>query len=130
MASSAQELTVIQYATVDGVPLLLDYLPAPQPSSSQPFIFYIHGGGYVGGDRHTAPPYFYALAQGLNVPFISVDYRLCPDVSLEEGVQDVTKAWNFVLASKDGLSDKLSGSQKLTFESSKAIILGASAGAS
>lgn len=74
----------------------------------------------------------YGLAYSLNIPFVSVDYRLCPDVSLEEGCTDVQEAWKFVTAPRGqgGLSDKVAGqgNDRINFEAANAIVLGASAG--
>ncbi|CAO1612904.1 unnamed protein product [Sympodiomycopsis kandeliae] len=99
--------------------LYLDYLPSPTPPTSSAYIFYIHGGGFVSGDRHCVTPFIYGLAQGLNLPLISVDYRLCPENSLEEGCEDVKSAWEFVH------SDEFSAFKP---QATSAIVVGVSAG--
>lgn len=44
-----------------------------------PVIVFLHGGGYVGGSRDTHAPMCAEIARQLDLPVISVDYRLAPE---------------------------------------------------
>ncbi len=64
----------ILYTTVDGIPLYLDIIqPDPLPEERMPVVIYIHGGGWMGGQRKGERNTFLA-AHGFFT--ISIDYRL------------------------------------------------------
>lgn len=41
----------IEYAKVDGIPLLTDFYPARDGGSTQPVVVWVHGGGWCAGDK-------------------------------------------------------------------------------
>ena len=55
-------------------------------------IVIVHGGGWEAGDRVTYVPPLFALAASRGLAWISIDYRLTPDVSNREQVADVRAA--------------------------------------
>lgn len=78
----------IQYgqgATANGdIPLLLDlYQPDEACTANRPLVFFVHGGGFTGGDKVSGNAIFRAEqmnARGFN--FVSINYRLDPDEPL------------------------------------------------
>src|SRR5437773_11318000 len=86
----------IQYGMADNVPLLLDayILDGPGPF---PTIVYVHGGGFVGGDKKGTPKIYDVLSQaGFN--WISVNYRLAPKYPFPAETDDVESAIMYVRA--------------------------------
>lgn len=69
------------------------YLPSPSPAHSGllPVVLYVHGGNWVAGDKsqyHSICQQ--AAAQGFIVA--NINYRLAPDFSYAEQVQDINQA--------------------------------------
>ncbi|WP_067900370.1 alpha/beta hydrolase [Nocardia vaccinii] len=83
------------FATVDGQPLQLDgYLPT-QPAAGAPAIVFVHGGGFISGDRGASNSWFSWLAtQGVAV--LSIDYRLAPPARWQQATGDVKCAMGWV----------------------------------
>ncbi len=83
------------FATVDGQPLQLDaYLPT-QPAAGAPAIVFVHGGGFINGDRGDSNSWFGWLAtQGVAV--FSIDYRLAPPARWQQATGDVKCAMGWV----------------------------------
>ncbi len=68
---------------------------APPNAKSLPVVFWIHGGGWQGGDKlsaHAKPKAF--VDKGY--VFVSTNYRLLPNVDMEAIVRDVAKSFRWV----------------------------------
>ena len=68
---------------------------APENAKDLPVIFWIHGGGWQGGDKtsvHAKPKAF--VDKGY--VFVSTNYRLLPNVDMETIVRDVAKSIRWV----------------------------------
>ena len=89
----------IEYATVDGISLLLDlYLPESSPTKSVPLVIWVHGGGWRSGtkDQTLAPGILgeeYAIA--------SVEYRLSDVATYPAQIHDVKAAVRWLRAHAD-----------------------------
>ncbi|CAF1473432.1 unnamed protein product, partial [Rotaria sordida] len=57
--------------------------------SNQSIILYFHGGGFVFGDIDTYSCFECHLSKSLNILVLHVDFRLVPEYSLEETIEDV-----------------------------------------
>ncbi len=85
----------IEYARVDGKPLLLDiYLPkdAPRPL---PVIVWIHGGGWQSGDKGRCPA-VPLVSQGYAA--VSINYRLTDEAPFPAQIHDCKAAIRWVRA--------------------------------
>jgi len=85
----------IEYARVDGKPLLLDiYLPkdAPRPL---PVIVWIHGGGWQAGDKNHCPAVPF-VSQGYAA--VSINYRLTDEAPFPAQIHDCKAAIRWVRA--------------------------------
>ena len=95
-SSPAQTITRdVPYAGVaDDARRTLDVY-APAGADNLPVVFWIHGGGWQHGDKSDVkhkPQWF--MDQGF--VFVSVNYRLLPDVDMRTLTRDVAKAFRWV----------------------------------
>ncbi|KAF2973312.1 hypothetical protein GQX73_g379 [Xylaria multiplex] len=78
----------IQFHEVDGIPLFADiYYPdtIQHPGIKRPIALMIHGGGHVLLSRSHIRPRQTALLLSKGFLPVSIDYRLCPEVTLPAG---------------------------------------------
>jgi acetyl esterase/lipase len=74
------------------------YEPIRHPDESKPVVFWLHGGGYIGGSRKVSAPFCTMLAaRGLVV--VNVDYALAPEVTYP--VMQLGDAYRFVRENAD-----------------------------
>lgn len=59
---------------------VLDFYQAQSPRPS-PVLFYVHGGGWMSGDKNT--PDFLAASLAAGISVVSIEYRLIPDAQAE-----------------------------------------------
>ncbi len=87
MAYTPPTIGDVPYLTVDGETLGLDmYIPKGQ--GPFPVVVYIHGGGFIAGDRGEGVVWApYLLSWGYAV--VSVDYRLAPQHPFPAAIADV-----------------------------------------
>jgi hormone-sensitive lipase len=60
-------------------------------------IIHIHGGGFVATSSTTHENYLRKWSKNLDIPVISIDYRLAPDHSYPIPLDDVWQAYNWIL---------------------------------
>jgi arylformamidase len=98
----------------------LDFYPAQGTQNPAPLVLYVHGGGWKRGSKETAasrhaPGHF----TGLGYNYASIDYRLVPDVTVEQQAEDVAMA----------LKTLLDRAATLGIDRRRVVITGHSAGA-
>jgi acetyl esterase len=64
------------------------YEPTGNPAERLDVIVFFHGGGWVAGDLVTGDPGARALAAGLGLRVVSVDYRLAPEAPFPAAFED------------------------------------------
>ena len=85
----------IQYGTFGGTPERLDVWRNQQTKTPKPTLIYIHGGGWVFGDKGGAPNAFLPFVQrGWNV--VNVEYRMAGTHLAPAAVEDVRCALRWV----------------------------------
>jgi acetyl esterase len=106
------ELPVIRNLACPGpggdIPLRL-FDAQDRRTDAGPLLVYFHGGGFVFGDLDTHEPICAELARQLDMPVLSVDYRLAPEHPWPAGVEDATAAARWAAASPDVLGRQVSG---------------------
>ncbi len=96
-ASAAAELVVqrdIRYLDDGHARHVLD-IYAPKDAKNLPVVFWIHGGGWQGGDKsdvETKPKWF--VEHGF--VFVSTNYRLLPEVDMSTLIRDCAKSFGWV----------------------------------
>ena len=71
------------------------YLPEETDGAARPVIFWIHGGGWIEGDKSDVglkPTTF----TGKGCVFVSINHRLLPEVTMGELIRDVSRALGWV----------------------------------
>jgi alpha-L-fucosidase 2 len=98
LACSAAEVKKdIQYGKVGYVPLLMDaYILDGQ--GPFPTIVYVHGGGFVAGDKKSLPKPLFDLLQSAGFNWFSVNYRLAPKYPFPAETDDVDQAIGYIKA--------------------------------
>ena len=92
----------LEYSAAPGSgPLLLD-LYTPDGVARPPLVVWLHGGGFVGGDRVNlpntlSPGSVFGALTAAGFACASVDYRLAPAARYPAPVQDVRAALRFLL---------------------------------
>lgn len=61
-------------------------------------IFHIHGGGFISMSSASHQVYTNVWCKELQVPVISVDYRLAPEHPYPAGLDDVWQVWHWLMA--------------------------------
>ena len=110
----AETQTDIEYARVDGLPLLLD-LHRPSGVKQPPLIVYVHGGAWRAGSKSDVP---IADLLGHGFAIASVDYRLSTQARFPAQIHDIKAAIRF-LRGKASLFD---------LNTERIAIIGSSAG--
>ena len=85
---------------------LLDAREAREPG---PAMVFFHGGGFVMGDIHTHEPFCAEIARQLDLPVVSVDYRLAPEHPWPAGVEDAIAATRWIADSPEALGRQVTG---------------------
>ena len=114
------------YKTVNDISIPIDiYLPPSPTKSSLPIMLFIHGGGWVGGDRLDYPRATFHRFLSLGFIVASMDYRLLPETPLSGQLEDIrdVEPW---LRTKLYLKLKDDG---ISVDTAKIVVVGASAGA-
>lgn len=74
-----------------------------------PLMVYVHGGGFVFGDLDTHEPICAELARRLDMPVLSVDYRLAPEHPWPAAPEDAIAATRWAATSPSALERRVSG---------------------
>lgn len=92
VASAQEKKADIPYVEGGHARHVLDvYTPAERPAGGLPVVFWIHGGGWQAGDKADVGLKPRVLTERGFV-LVSTNYRLLPEVSMEELVDDVARA--------------------------------------
>ncbi|WVF67903.1 hypothetical protein IAT40_002665 [Kwoniella sp. CBS 6097] len=84
--------------TTHGVDLPVRIFPAEDDGTPRPWLFWIHGGGYIAGKHYHPIPFILpAFLDGCNYHVISVAHRLTPQVSFPELFDDIQASFDWCL---------------------------------
>lgn len=86
----------IAYATQSPSQKLDLYLPDDSQGKTFPLVFFIHGGGFSGGDKAKGTALDLANANSQNLVFASINYRLSGEAPFPAGIEDCKAALAFL----------------------------------
>lgn len=93
-------------------------LYTPKNVTDEPIVLFVHGGGWIQGDKTQYAALGRAFAR-CGVAFAAIDYRLAPSVTVSQQAMDVARAIRWLLNIADSTG----------FSKSKLFLMGHSAGA-
>lgn len=74
----------------------LDIYYPKDTTEEKPIVFWIHGGGYVGGDKSSIDEFAHYLVYELDVAVVSINYELAPELHYPGQVQQADDAYMFL----------------------------------
>lgn len=117
------EPQTVTFKTVGSLPIKLDlYLPS-QPASNLPILLWFHGGGLLQGSRARVAPHMVSGVTKHGYALVSADYRLAPQVTIDEILTDVQDCLIFV---REKLQQHVT--HGTTIDASRIAVSGSSAG--
>lgn len=84
------------FQQIDNLDLKVDIIYPSSLKFVSAAVLYLHGGGLTGFDRELLPPHIAQSCLLRNWPIISADYRLMPQASAQDMLDDVISAHSFV----------------------------------
>lgn len=127
-AITPQTYTYKTFVNTDGekTPVPVDvYIPETSGETKLTPVVWVHTGGFLQGTRKFVPPHFLRALAKHNLALIAPDFRLCPQVSIAEVLEDVTDSIRWTL---DPQARAASGFTSDQVVSDKYILGGSSAG--
>jgi len=92
-----------------GGEIRLRLFDARETRAAGPLVLFLHGGGFVFGDLDTHEPFCAEIARRLDLPVLSVDYRLAPEDPWPAGVEDAIAAARWAAESPKALGREVTG---------------------
>ena len=113
-----QERRTLIYKTVGSCAIHAD-LHRPEVDGRLPFVFWIHGGGLIGGSRRDLLPRHRNAYLSLGLAVLAIDYRLAPETLLPQIVEDVHDAYEWAATT---------GADELELDPTRIALVGHSGG--
>ena len=107
------------YKTVGDVKISADVYQPAASKTPRPVVVWIHGGALIVGSRSQVPKQVLELCTQEGFVFVSLDYRLAPEVKLPEIAADVQDAFRWL---------HKEGSKLFQADTSRVVVVGGSAG--
>lgn len=127
-AHSTHTYTYKTFANTDGeqtsIPVDV-YLPDTDGNAKLTPVVWVHTGGFLQGTRKFVPPHFLRALAKHNLALVAPDFRLCPQVSIFQVLEDVADCIRWTL---DPKARAASGFTSQRVISDKYILGGSSAG--
>ena len=105
----AMQSDVTMEASDDGRLISLRVYDSRESRDPGPALVYFHGGGFVLGDLDGYDAVCAEIARGLDMPVISVDYRLAPENPWPAGPDDCEAAARWISESPETLGRQITG---------------------
>lgn len=123
-----QTYTYKTFVNTDGstTPIPVDvYLPESTSGAPLTPLIWVHTGGFLQGTRKFVPPHLLRALSRHGLALVAPDFRLCPQVSIREVLEDVTDC---IIWTLDPASRAASGCDSARISSERYILGGSSAG--
>ena len=73
------------------------------PAAAAPVVLYLHGGGFIAGSARAWRPFVAQLSARTGAPVLSVDYRLVPEHTIDDAVDDALDAYRRLTGRGSGI---------------------------
>src|SRR5262245_53377278 len=83
------------YKTAGDVKIQAD-VHRPDDTKTRPVVVWIHGGALISGNKNSVPRNLLDLCRDEGYALVSIDYRLAPEVKLQELIADVEDALRWI----------------------------------
>lgn len=105
------ELAVIRDLSIEGPagPIPARLFDARERREPGPVMVFFHGGGWVVGDIDTHAPFTAEAARLLDIPVVSIDYRLAPEHPWPAAPDDAEAAARWIAANPQALGRGITG---------------------
>lgn len=124
---ATQSRHTIVYKSVKGLEISFD-LYLPPNAKAVPILLWFHGGGLLQGHREKVAPHMLESVKKYNHAVISADYRLAPQVGVQDIFADINDCIAFI-RSPDGLAAYLkSAADPGALDTTRLAVSGSSAG--
>ena len=117
-AESRMQKTTHVYKTAGDIRIALDAY-RPGDDTVRPVVVWIHGGALIVGSREAYPANLLEFCQQEGAAFVSLDYRLAPEVKLPQIAEDLDDAFIWLRGE---------GAKTLHIDPERMVIAGGSAG--
>lgn len=85
------------YKKVKGVDIKAEiYLPKQDSPGLPPCVYYMHGGGFILGDRTTIYPFQIAEKLRRGWAVVSPEYRLAPNAAIKDMYEDMADGYSWI----------------------------------
>ncbi len=85
----------IESVEADGVSAEWQIVPG---AAEEKVLLYLHGGGFILGSAYSLRPLSVALGNAMGMQVLSLNYRLAPEYPFPAGLEDCTKAYQWLLS--------------------------------
>ena len=92
-----------------GGDITLRFMDARAERPAGPVLIFYHGGGFVFGNVYTHGPIAAEMARQLDVPVVSVEYRLAPEAKWPAAPDDAEAAARWVAANGEAFGREFTG---------------------
>lgn len=89
-----------------GGPIPLRFYDKRAARDAGPVVAYLHGGGFVLGDLDSHHQVCVDIAEQVDVPVVSIDYRLAPEHPFPAAVDDAEAATRWIAGESAGVLDR------------------------
>lgn len=116
----------VAYKTVGQLEITFD-IHFPSDAKNVPILVWFHGGGLLQGNRVKVAPHMRRSVQKYKHALITADYRLAPQVGVQDVFADVQDCISFI-RSPSGLAKSLDSAYAGLVDTSRLAVSGSSAG--
>ncbi|MGK7899647.1 MAG: alpha/beta hydrolase [Xenococcus sp. (in: cyanobacteria)] len=99
----------VENAEIEGVPIHYVNPVKVDPKHEEHLFVYVHGGAYVFNAGEAGLPEAILIASRLQIPVLSIDYRMPPEHQFPAGLDDVVTVWKHLLSERSARSMALGG---------------------
>lgn len=95
-AQPASAFPTVDITEVDADGVSAEWVVPKSGADTSRRLLYIHGGAFFMGSPRTHRPITTHLAEGMKAAVLAIDYRMLPDNTRQDGIDDCVTAWHWM----------------------------------